>query len=86
MRYAVHVEVGPLEGIANPEGQTIERALPALGFSGAEGVRVGKVLRFELEAPGEEAARSTVTEMCERLLANPVIEKYEVRLERAEEP
>ncbi|MCU1488706.1 MAG: phosphoribosylformylglycinamidine synthase, purS protein [Acidimicrobiaceae bacterium] len=83
MRFAVAVEVRGLEGIADPAGQTIERALPVLGFAGVSGVHVGKLLRFELEADDENAARLEVDKMCERLLANPVIERTEVRIEPA---
>ena len=78
MKFHVAVEVRLREGIADPQGQTIERALPALGFAGIEGVRVGKLIRFEVEAADEAAARRQVAEMCERFLANPVIEETEV--------
>lgn len=86
MRFAVHVEVRKLDGIADPEGQTIERALPALGFSGVDAVHVGKVVRFVLEAADERAARETAEEMCSRLLANPVIERAEVSVLSASAP
>ena len=86
MRYAVAVEVRGLEGIADPEGQTIERALPVLGFSGVVAVHVGKVVRFQLDADDETAAHRMVVQMCERLLANPVIERAEISLERTEAP
>jgi phosphoribosylformylglycinamidine synthase PurS subunit len=65
-------------GISDPQGQTIERALPALGYEGVEGVRVGKHIELSVEAPSEDDARARIEEMCERLLANPVIESYEV--------
>lgn len=65
-------------GISDPQGQTIERALPALGYEGVEGVRVGKHIELSVEASSEEEARAQIQEMCERLLANPVIESYEV--------
>lgn len=78
MRFAVLVEVRPRAGIADPQGATIERSLPALGFSGVDQVRVGKAIRFEVEAPDEPSARAEVDSMCERLLANPVIEEVEV--------
>ncbi|WP_419924124.1 phosphoribosylformylglycinamidine synthase subunit PurS [Candidatus Poriferisocius sp.] len=74
LRFEVFVEVQLRDGIADPEGLTIERALPALGFSGVSGVRVGKSLRFEVEAPEEAGARQQVEAMCRRFLANPVIE------------
>jgi phosphoribosylformylglycinamidine synthase len=81
MRYAVHVELSKLDGIADPEGRTIERALPALGFSGVGGVHVAKVVRFDLDAVDEATARAVVEQMCVNLLANPVIERYEVQLQ-----
>ena len=78
MQFEVLVEVRLRPGIADPQGATIERALPALGFSGVEHVRVGKASRFTVEAADEAAARAQAAQMAERLLANPVIEDTEV--------
>jgi phosphoribosylformylglycinamidine synthase PurS subunit len=78
MRFSVHVEVRGLPGIADPEGRTIERALPALGFSGVAAVRVGKVIAFELDALDEESAKGEVEQMCARLLSNPIIQRAEI--------
>jgi phosphoribosylformylglycinamidine synthase PurS subunit len=83
MRYAVLVEVALRPGIADPEGATIERALPALGFDGISGVRAGKAFRFVVDANDEDSARSQVEALCNRLLANPVIESSSVTLEPA---
>jgi phosphoribosylformylglycinamidine synthase len=80
MKFPVLVEVRLRPGIADPAGATIERALPALGFGGVEGVRVGKAIRFTVEADDELAARTQVEELCSRLLANPVIEDTEVSI------
>jgi phosphoribosylformylglycinamidine synthase PurS subunit len=80
MKFAVTVEINGIEGIADPEGLTIERALVALGYEGVEGVRVGKLVRFVLEAPDVAAARAVAESLCDRLLANPVIERYAVRV------
>ena len=66
------VLIRPKEGILDPQGQTVERALPALGFDGVSDVRVGRLVELEVE----DATR--VPEMCEKLLANPLIEDYEV--------
>ena len=74
MRFEVKIEVLPREGIANPEGSTIERTLPALGFETADDVRVGKVIRLQVEADSADAARAIVEDMCDRFLCNPVIE------------
>ena len=68
------VEVRLRPGIADPEGSTIERALPSLGFTGVHGVRMGKAIRFGVEAEHEAEARTTAEELCRRLLANPVLE------------
>ncbi|HXQ59364.1 MAG TPA: phosphoribosylformylglycinamidine synthase subunit PurS [Acidimicrobiales bacterium] len=80
MKFDVRVEVRLRPGIADPQGATIERALPALGFEGVEGVRVGKSIRFRLEAPDEASARDEAVEMSLRLLANPVIEDSDVEV------
>jgi phosphoribosylformylglycinamidine synthase PurS subunit len=79
-RWSVRVNVMPRQGIADPQGQTIARALPALGFDGVAGVRVGKTIELELEARDGDQARARAVAMCERLLANPVIETFEVTL------
>ena len=68
------VLIRPKEGILDPQGQAVERALPALGFSGAEHVRIGRLVELEVEDS------SRLHEMCERLLANPLIEDYEVQV------
>ena len=81
--FAVLVEVRLRPGIADPQGATIERSLPHLGFDGVRDVRVGKAIRFTVEADDEDAARSEVEDMCKRFLANPVIEDTTITLEQA---
>jgi phosphoribosylformylglycinamidine synthase len=80
MRYPVLVEVTLRPGIADPEGATIERALPALGFAGISDVRAGKSFRLNVEAESESAALAIAAELAERLLSNPVIEDATVRV------
>ncbi len=80
MRFPVLVEVRLRPGIADPQGATIQRALPALGFDGVEDVRVGKAIRFTVDADDEQAARTRVEELCQRFLTNPVIEDAEVTI------
>ena len=80
MKFSCRVTVMLKPGIADPQGQTIERALPALGYGGVDGIRVGKHIELSVEATDEADARRRVGEMCERLLANPVIESYEVSI------
>lgn len=67
--------IRPKQGILEPQGKAIERALPALGFAGVSGVRVGRLVELEAEDPSE------LDSLCERLLANPLIEDYEVQVE-----
>ncbi len=78
MKFSVLVEVRLHPGIADPQGATIERALPALGFSEVAGVRVGKAIRFVIDAADEPAARAEAEDVAQRLLANPVIEETAV--------
>lgn len=66
------VLVRPKEGILDPQGQTAERALKALGFAGVRNVHVGRLIELELD----DADR--LPEMCERLLANPLIEDWQI--------
>jgi phosphoribosylformylglycinamidine synthase subunit PurS len=75
MNFDVQVEVLLRPGIADPAGSTIERSLPSLGFAGVSGVRVGKSIRFSVDAADEAAARREVEDMCQRFLTNPVIEE-----------
>ncbi len=84
MIFSVHVEVRLRPGIADPQGSTIERALPSLGFDGVTGVRVGKSIRFTVEGADEASARAEVEDMCRRFLTNPVIEDAVVELTAAE--
>jgi phosphoribosylformylglycinamidine synthase PurS subunit len=71
---SARVLIRPKEGILDPQGQTVERALPALGFEGASHVRIGRLVELEVEDPSQLPA------MCEKLLANPLIEDYEVEV------
>jgi phosphoribosylformylglycinamidine synthase PurS subunit len=83
MTFDVAVEVRLRPGIADPQGSTIERSLPALGFDGVSGVTVGKSIRFTVEADDEAHARSLVDDMCHRFLTNPVIEDSVVAISAA---
>jgi phosphoribosylformylglycinamidine synthase PurS subunit len=66
------VLVRPKQGILDPQGQAVERALPALGFEGVRNVHVGRLIELEVEDPAR------LPEMCNRLLTNPLIEDYEI--------
>ena len=73
------VLVRPKEGILDPQGQAVEQSLRKLGFAVGH-ARVGRVVDFEVEASNAEEARERVAEMCTQLLANPLIESYEVEV------
>jgi phosphoribosylformylglycinamidine synthase len=76
--FRAHIEVTHLPGIADPAGATVERALPALGYTNVSQVHIGKTITLVVDAADASAARTQVEAMCEQLLANPVIEAYEV--------
>ena len=75
----VRVLVRPRDGILDPQGQAVERALPALGYEGVSNVHVGRLIELEVADDGAPAIVARVEQMCERLLANPLIESYEVQ-------
>ncbi|MEM9970589.1 MAG: phosphoribosylformylglycinamidine synthase subunit PurS [Pseudomonadota bacterium] len=78
MKARVHVMLKT--GVLDPQGEAVRHALGTLGFEGVESVRQGKVIEIELADGEPDAARESVTKMCEALLANTVIERYEVEL------
>jgi phosphoribosylformylglycinamidine synthase subunit PurS len=69
----VRVLIRPKAGILDPQGQAVERALPALGFDGVTNVHVGRLVELDVDEP------AGLDEMCQRLLANPLIEDYEIQ-------
>lgn len=84
MRYEARVEITHLPGVLDPQGATVERALPALGYTNVSEVRIGKAIRLVVDAADADAAAAQVDEMCHRLLANPVIEAYSVEVRALE--
>ena len=79
MKAKVHVRLK--EGVLDPQGAAIGRALSQLGFSGVGEVRQGKLIELDLVATDQATAKAEVEAMCEKLLANPVIETYAVTIE-----
>jgi phosphoribosylformylglycinamidine synthase len=71
--------VRPKQGILDPQGAAVENALEQLGFA-VSGARVGKVVDLEVDAADEAQARTQVEQMCEKLLANPLMESFEIEL------
>ncbi|WP_208347659.1 phosphoribosylformylglycinamidine synthase subunit PurS [Pseudaestuariivita rosea] len=78
MKARVHIMLK--NGVLDPQGEAVRHALGSLGFDGVEGVRQGKVIELDLAEPDASKAEAQVTEMCERLLANTVIESYRVEM------
>jgi len=74
------VLIRPKAGILDPQGQTVERALPALGFEGARNVHVGRLVELDIED------LSQLDSMCEQLLTNPLIEDYEIQVQEPAAP
>jgi phosphoribosylformylglycinamidine synthase PurS subunit len=72
LRLRARVLIRPKKGILDPQGQAVERALPALGFEGVQNVHIGRLVELDVDDPGR------LPEMCERLLANPLIEDFEI--------
>ena len=77
-RYRVAVQVVPRRGLLDPQGKAVADALHTLGFGGVAAVHVGRHLVLDVDAADAEAARRETREMCERLLANPVTEDFEI--------
>ena len=69
------VLIRPKAGVVDPQGKAVERALPTLGFDGVEEVKVGRLVELRIDDP------DALPELCEKLLANPLIEDYEIELE-----
>lgn len=78
MKAKVHVTLKP--GVLDPQGKAVQHALAALGFGGVSGVRQGKVIELELSENDPKKAQTQVEAMCEKLLANTVIEDYRVEI------
>lgn len=76
--YRVSIHVIPRRGLLDPQGKAVADALHTLGFAGVANVHVGRHMVLDVTAENETAAKKQVTEMCERLLANPVTEDFEI--------
>ncbi len=77
-RYRIAVHITPRRGVLDPQGRTVADALHSLGFSSVHDVHVGRHVVVELDAADQNAAEQSTREMCERLLANPVVEDFEI--------
>jgi phosphoribosylformylglycinamidine synthase PurS subunit len=77
-RYRIAVHIVPRRGILDPQGKTVADALHTLGFAAVKDVHVGRHIVVDLEARDQNAAEQSTRDMCERLLANPVTEDFEI--------
>ena len=71
------------DGVLDPQGKAVEQSLHSMGYGGVEEVRMGKYLEFKLNASSRSEVEAQVQQMCEKLLANPVIEDYRFEIEEA---
>ena len=78
MKARIHVYLKP--GVLDPQGQAVSNSLNHLGFDEVTGVRQGKLIEIDLNTADAEEAQQRVSEMCDKLLANPVIENYDIEL------
>jgi phosphoribosylformylglycinamidine synthase len=77
-RFRVAVHIVPRRGLLDPQGKAVADALHTLGFAGVQDVHVGRHVIVEMDASDRAAAERTTRDMCEKLLANPVIEDFEI--------
>ena len=78
MKARVHITLK--DGVLDPQGQAVQGALASMGFGGVTSARQGKVIDLELDAKDADTARAEVADMCEKLLANTVIETYDIEI------
>ena len=80
VKFEARVDITHLPGVLDPQGATVQRSLPTLGYGNVSDVRIGKTIRLVVDTPDEAGSGPQVDEMCHRLLANPVIEAYTIDL------
>jgi phosphoribosylformylglycinamidine synthase PurS subunit len=80
MTYYVQIKVMPLKDLLDPQGKAVMGGLRNLDITSVEDVRIGKHITLQMEADSEEAAKAVADEACKKLLANPVMEFYEIEM------
>jgi phosphoribosylformylglycinamidine synthase len=86
MKYTAHITVMPLKELLDPQGKAVTGSLHNLGLTGIHDVRIGKHITLQLEAADEATAKSIAQEACKKLLANPVMESFEISIVPAASP
>ncbi|WP_202080896.1 phosphoribosylformylglycinamidine synthase subunit PurS [Caldalkalibacillus salinus] len=79
--FKVMVHVTLKESVLDPQGSAVKKSLHTMQYEEVQDVRIGKYMELDIQADSEQAARARVTEMCEKLLSNPVIEDYEIQIQ-----
>jgi phosphoribosylformylglycinamidine synthase len=80
MKYTAHITVMPLKELLDPQGKAVTGSLHNLGLSGVHDVRIGKHIALQLDAADETAAKTIAQEACKKLLANPVMESFDISI------
>lgn len=83
MKYIAHINVMPLKELLDPQGKAVNNSLHNLGMAEVEGVRIGKHITLNIEAGSKEEAQSIADNACKKLLANPVMEQYDISVTEA---
>lgn len=80
MKYTAHINVMPLKELLDPQGKAVNNSLHNLGLAAVNNVRIGKHITLSIEADSKEAANAIADEACKKLLANPVMEQYDITI------
>lgn len=83
MKYIAHINVMPLKELLDPQGKAVNTSLHNLGLNQIDGVRIGKHITMDVEAASKEEAEKTANEACSKLLANMVMEQYDITITEA---
>lgn len=82
MKFLAEIEILPLKGLLDPQGKAVASGLPRIGIENASNVRIGKFVTMELESNNEEEAYATAETACKSLLANLIMEGYQIRISK----
>ena len=77
MKFKANIDVMPLEALLDPQGKAVTSSMHNIGYKSVENVRIGKHITLEIKADSQEHAKEKVEEACEKILSNPIMEKYE---------
>ena len=82
MKFFAEIEIMPLKGLLDPQGKAVTHSMPSIGLNNVDNVRVGKCITMEIDAADEVAAHATAETACKKLLANLIMESYQIRISR----